>query len=313
MNEGAFPPDGPPAGNVAFRSGFVAIVGRPNVGKSTLTNALVGEKIAIVSDVPQTTRWTIRGVLTRPTGQIVVLDTPGIQKPRHEMSRRMVAEATGAMLRADLVVLVIEATGTGFGPQDRTILEQIPRDGPPIVLAINKIDRVAKEALLPLIVKVKDLFPFREILLVSALTGDGIDDLPERIIAALPEGDLLFPADDLTDQTIRRMAAEIVREKLLHHTRQEIPHELCVLIDAFDEKEELVRVEASILVERDSQRKIVIGREGSMLKTVGSEARPEIEALLDRKVFLKLWVKVRPGWRDDRSILREMGLDPAQH
>ena len=313
MSEGSSPPEGSPAGKEGFRSGFVAIVGRPNVGKSTLTNALVGEKIAIVSDVPQTTRWTIRGVLTRPTGQIVVLDTPGIQKPRHEMSRRMVAEATGAMLRADLIVLVIEATGTAFGPQDRTILDQIPRDGPPVVLAINKIDRVAKEALLPLIVKVKDLFPFKEILLVSALTGDGIGDLPERIIAALPEGDLLFPADDLTDQTVRRMAAEIVREKLLHHTRQEIPHEICVLIDAFDEKEELVRVEASILVERDSQRKIVIGHEGSLLKTVGSEARPEIEALLDRKVFLKLWVKVRPGWRDDRTILREMGLDPAQH
>lgn len=297
-----------PAG---FRSGFVAIVGRPNVGKSTLTNALVGEKIAIVSDVPQTTRWTIRGVLTRPSGQIVVLDTPGIQKPRHEMSRRMVSEATGAVLRADLVILVIEASSGGFGPQDRSILDQLPREGPPVVLAINKIDKVEKQALLPLIVKVKDLFPFREILLVSAQSGDGLGDLPDRIISCLPEGDLLYPADDLTDQTLRRLAAEIVREKLLHHTRQEIPHEICVLIDVFEEKDELTRIEASILVERDSQRKIVIGREGSMLKTVGSEARAEIEMMLGTRVFLKLWVKVRPGWRDDRSVLREMGLDPG--
>lgn len=297
-----------PAG---FRSGFVAIVGRPNVGKSTLTNALVGEKIAIVSDVPQTTRWTIRGVLTRPSGQIVVLDTPGIQKPRHEMSRRMVSEATGAVLRADLVILVVEPTGAGFGPQDRTILDQLPREGPPVVLAINKIDQVPKASLLPLIAKVKDLFPFREILLVSALKGDGLDDLPDRIIACLPEGDLLFPADDLTDQTLRRLAAEIVREKLLHHTRQEIPHEICVLVEAFEEKEALTKIEASILVERESQRRIVIGTEGSLLKTVGSEARPEIEALLGRQVLLKLWVKVRPGWRDDRSVLREMGLDPG--
>jgi GTP-binding protein Era len=290
----------------------VAIVGRPNVGKSTLTNRLVGEKIAIVSDVPQTTRWTIRGVLTRPTGQIVVLDTPGILKPHHELSRRMMAEATGALLRADLILLVVEATGRSFGPQDRTILEQLPAGGPPVVLVINKIDRVARQALLPLIARVKDLFPFREILLVSALTGDGMDDLPERIIACLPEGPPLFPGDDLTDQTIRSMAAEIVREKLLHHTRQEIPHELCVLIDTFEEKESLTRIEASILVERDSQRRIVIGREGSMLKTVGTEARVEIETLLGRKVFLNLWVKVRPGWREDHGILRAMGLEPGR-
>ncbi len=300
--------EGAPAG---FRSGFAAIVGRPNVGKSTLTNRLVGEKIAIVSEVPQTTRWTIRGVLTRPTGQIVVLDTPGIQKPRHEMSRRMVSEATGAVLRADLVLLVIEATGKSFGSEDRSILDQLPRDGPPVVLVINKVDRVAKGALLPLIDRVKDLLPFREILLISALTGDGMEDLPERIIANLPPGDLLFPADDLTDQTVRRMAAEIVREKLLHHTRQEIPHETCVLIDLFQEKESLTVIDATILVERESQRGIVIGREGSMLKTVGSEARLEIEALLGRQVLLKLWVKVRPGWRDDRSVLRAMGLEPG--
>jgi len=300
--------EGAPAG---FRSGFAAIVGRPNVGKSTLTNRLVGEKIAIVSDVPQTTRWTIRGVLTRPTGQIVVLDTPGIQRPRHEMSRRMVAEATGAVQRADVVLLVIEAQGKGFGVEDRSIVEQLPKDGPPVVLVINKVDRVAKGALLPLIARVKDLFPFREILLVSALTGDGTEDLPERIIACLPPGELLFPADDLTDQTVRRMAAEIVREKLLHHTRQEIPHETCVLIDMFVEKESLVSIDATILVERESQRGIVIGREGSMMKTVGSEARPEIEELIGRKVMLKLWVKVRPGWRDDRTVLRAMGLEPG--
>ena len=295
----------------AIRSGFVAVVGRPNVGKSTLINLLVGEKVAIVSDVAQTTRNRIQGFLNLPGGQIVLVDTPGIHKPLHGMNRLMVKEATGAMRSVDLILFMIEATQpeSGLGPGDKFILAELPREGPPVLLVINKVDRVRKESLLPLIDRIKDAFPFKEILLVSALKGQNTRGLAEKLLPYLPEGPALFPQDQFTDQQERFLASELIREKLLRHTRQEIPHETCVLIDAWDESRlDLTKIEATILVEKESQKKIVIGREGSMLKTVGTEAREDLERMLDRKVFLKLWVTVRGGWRDDDSVLERLGI-----
>ena len=294
----------------ATRAGYVAVIGRPNVGKSTLTNLLVGEKVAIVSAVPQTTRNRINGMLNLPGGQIVVVDTPGVHRPRHQMNRLMMAETTGAMQDVDLILFLIQADGRpgGFGPGDRFILEQLPRQGPPVILVVNKVDLVKRDVLLPLIERVKDAFPFKEILLISALTGDNTRDLAERILAHLPEGPPLFPEEYMTDQQERFLAAELIREKILHHTRQEIPHETCVLIDTFEEGVGLTRIEATVLVEKESQKGIVIGHEGGMLKIVGTEAREELERMLDTRVFLKLWVKVREGWRDDEAILRRLGI-----
>lgn len=294
------------------RSGFVAIIGRTNVGKSTLTNLLVGEKVAIVAEVPQTTRHRINGIVNLPGGQVVVVDTPGIHKPLHDMNRRMVAQATGAMKDVDLVLFMVEAAEAPpwLGPGDRFILTQLPRERPPVMLVINKVDRVRdKQTLLPMIAGVKDQFPFAEILLVSALTGDNTQGLAERLLPYLPEGEPLFPAEQFTDQQERFLAAELIREKILHHTRQEIPHETCVLIESWDEsRDDLTRIEATVLVEKLSQRGILVGHEGSLMKTIGTEARADLERLLDRKVFLKLWVRVREGWRDDDTVLRDLGI-----
>ncbi|MGH9870611.1 MAG: GTPase Era [Candidatus Polarisedimenticolia bacterium] len=298
-------------------SGFVTIVGRPNVGKSTLTNLLVGEKVSIVSKVPQTTRHRIHGIVNRPGGQIVLVDTPGIHRPQHAMNRWMVAEATQAMQGVDLVLFMIEPElpsrpgGPWLGPGDRFIVSQLPKDGPPVILVVNKIDRLRRDSLLPLIDALKDVFPFREILLVSALKGDNTHDLPEILLKHLPEGPPLFPGDGFTDRTERFLAGELVREKILHHTRQEIPHETAVMITRFEHTERgLVAIDATILVDKESQKKIVIGRDGQMLKMVGSEARVELEGMLGFQVMLKLWVKVREGWRDDDRTLRELGVRP---
>lgn len=290
------------------RCGVVAVVGRPNVGKSTLVNRLVGEKVAIVSPAAQTTRNRVQGFMNLPGGQIVLVDTPGIHKPMHGMNRAMVAEAIEAMRQVDAVLFLIEAEG--FGPGDRFILERLVPGGPPVLLAINKVDRIRKEALLPLIDRVKDLFPFAEILPISALKGDNTSVLAASLLSRMPEGPPLYPSDQFTDQQERFLAAELIREKILNHTRQELPHATCVLIDAWDEsRDDLTRIEATVLVEKESQKKIVIGRDGSMLKTVGTEAREDLERMLGRKVFLKLWARVREGWRDDRSVLRKLGIE----
>ncbi len=304
---------------VRRRAGFVAIVGRPNVGKSTLTNLLVGEKVAIVSDVPQTTRNRIRGICNRPAGQLVVVDTPGIHKPHHMLNRWMVADATDATRGVDLILFMVSADDGArsargkpqpdLGPGDLYTLSVLPRGGPPVMLVVNKVDRIKKPALLPMIERVKDRFPFVGILLISALTGENTAGLAEKLLEHMPEGPPLFPDDYITDQSMRSLAAEIIREKILHHTRQEIPHETCVMIDSFAESESgLGRIEAIILVEKSSQKAIVIGRGGILLRTIGTEARLELEQLLGGKVFLKLWVKVRGGWRDDATTLRRLGL-----
>lgn len=305
------------------RSGLVAIVGCPNVGKSTLANRIVGEKVAIVSPVPQTTRRRIRGIRNLPGGQIVLVDTPGIHRPRHAMNRGMVGEATDAIRDVDLVLFLVSAESAAagsrqrglpprdlLGPGDRHILSLLPETGTPVILAINKVDRIRKKSdLLPRLDRVKDEFSFAEILLLSALTGENMQGVPEKLLSFLPEGPPLFPEDFYTDENERAMTSEIIREKILLRTRQEIPHETCVLIDSFAERESGLRsIEASILVEKDSQKKIVIGRGGDLLKKIGTDARRDLEKLLGGKVFLKLWVKVRPGWRDDQRILRQLGL-----
>jgi GTP-binding protein Era len=293
------------------KAGLVALVGRPNAGKSTILNALVGQKVAIVSDKPQTTRHRIQGVRNAPGGQIVFVDTPGIHKPQHRMNRRMVDAALSALGDVDLVVLVLDATerpGTG----DRYVLDRLRDAKTPAVLALNKVDRVQpKSALLPLMQEYAQALPFRAIVPISALVGDGLPALEQEILAALPEGEPLFPDDYLTDQTQRVLAAELVREKVLQHTHDELPYSTAVVIDAFEEPSSpggLTRIYASILVDHDSQKPIVLGKGGAMIKRIGTEARQDLERMLDGRVHLDLHVKVRQDWRDDERLLDEMGL-----
>jgi len=290
-----------------FRSGFVAVVGRPNVGKSTLVNRLVGEKVAIVSDKPQTTRNRILAVLNRHDGQVMLFDTPGIHKPMHHMNKRMVEAAVGSLGQVDLALWLVDVIEE-YGPGDRYVRDVLQRSGKPVLLGLNKIDLVAKPRLLPLIDQYRRLLDFVDVVPVSGLKGDNVERLAERLVANLPEGERLYPDDFLTDQPERFFVAEMVREQILRHTREEIPYSTAVIIDAFKEGPPLVRIEASILVERESQKGILIGRGGAMLKAIGSAARREIEAFLGTKVYLGLFVKVREGWREDPRLLDEMGL-----
>jgi GTP-binding protein Era len=294
----------------AFHSGFVAVVGRPNVGKSTLVNRLVGEKVAIVSDKPQTTRNRILAVLNRPDGQIVLFDTPGIHKPMHRMNERMVEAAVGSLGQVDLALWLVDVT-EDYGPGDRYVKDVLARAGKPVILGLNKIDLVPKPRLLPLIDQYRQLLDFAEIVPISGLKGDNVERLAERLVAHLPAGERLYPEDFLTDQPERFFVAEMVREQILRHTREEIPYSTAVIIDSFKEGQPVMRIEASILVERQSQKGILIGRGGAMLKAIGSAARREIEAFLGTKIYLGLFVKVREGWREDPAMLDEMGLGKA--
>jgi GTP-binding protein Era len=295
------------AGPAAFRSGFVAVVGRPNVGKSTLVNRLVGEKVAIVSDKPQTTRNRILAVLNRPDAQIVLFDTPGIHKPMHRMNERMVEAAVGSLGQVDLALWLVDVT-EAYGPGDRYVRDVLQRSGKPVLLGLNKIDLVPRPRLLPLIDEYRRLLDFAEVVPVSGLKGDNVDRLAGLLAAHLPPGERLYPDDFLTDQPERFFVAEMIREQILRHTREEIPYSTAVVIDSFKEGEPVVRIEASILVERDSQKGILIGRGGAMLKAIGSAARREIEAFLGTKIYLGLFVKVREGWREDPAMLDEVGL-----
>ena len=298
-----------------FHSGFVSIVGRPNVGKSTLVNRLVGQKVAIVSDKPQTTRNRILAVVNWPPegaddakhGQIVLFDTPGIHKPMHRMNERMVDAAVRTLDQVDLVVWLV-AVDTEQGPEELRILDLLRKSGKPLILGINKIDTVAKPRLLPLIDRHRRLADFLEIVPLSALRGENVGLLGDLLVSHLPAGEALYPEDFLTDQPERFFVAEIVREQILRLTRDEIPYTTAVIVESFKEDESLVRIEASILVERESQKGIVIGKGGSMLKAVGSAARVEIEAFLGTKVYLGLFVKVREGWREDGRTLEDLGL-----
>lgn len=301
-----------------MRSGFVSIVGRPNAGKSTLLNRIVGVKLAIVSDKPQTTRNRILAVKNYPGregGQVVFLDTPGIHRPLHRMNVRMVDTALDTLREVDVLVLVVDVHERP-GQGDRFVLDLLARVHIPILLALNKIDLVKKSRLLPLIDRYRREREFAEIVPLSALTGDGVERLEQALLARLPEGAALYPEDYLTDQPERFFAAEIVREKLLTHTRAELPFTSAVVVDRFEEADEkgLMRIYCSILVEQESQKPIVIGRRGEMIKLIGTEARHDLERFFQARVFLDLHVKVKAEWRDDERQLDRLGLgrDPRR-
>jgi len=287
------------------KSGFVAVVGRPNVGKSTLVNALVGTKVSIVTAVPQTTRNRILGIVNRPGAQIVLMDTPGIHRPLSRLNDQMMTFVRQALTERDLAVLIVDASER-FGHGDEFALGLLKEYAPRTILALNKIDRVKKPKLLPLMERYSQLYNFEEIMPISALRGEGLTELLDAIVRLLPEGPQYFPPEMYTDQPERFLASEIVREKVILHTRQELPYATAVFIDDFEEGETITRIHASIVVERESQKPIIIGSGGDMLKQIGSEARGELERLFPPKVFLELYVKVEPHWRDVRPILASL-------
>jgi GTP-binding protein Era len=296
---------------MAFRSGFVSIVGRPNAGKSTLLNALVGEKIAIVTPKPQTTRNRIQGIVNLPAkkgrraGQIVFIDTPGVHKPDTSLNKKMMAEVQAAFAGCDLLLLIVDAAER-FGAGDRSVLEMVKRSAVPAFLLLNKIDRIEKSRLLPMIDEYAKLHEFREIIPISALKRSGLDALLERVIDFLPEGPSYFPKDQITDQPERFLVSELIREKVLLHTAEEVPYAATVLVDQFEEGAKLTHVAATIYCERDGQKAIIIGKHGQMLKKIGTAARFEIERRLASKVFLELFVKVRPHWRESREFVEAL-------
>ena len=291
-----------------YKSGVVALIGRPNAGKSTLLNHLVGEKIAIVSSKPQTTRTRISGVLTRPAGQIVFLDTPGIHKPGYRLNRRMMSIVSDALATVDLILLMVDAS-VPMGGGDRFVLNMLKPGTTPAFLILNKVDAIAdKSRLLPRIAAYTSEREFAEVIPLSALTGDGVELLIDKALEYLPEGPPLYPEDELTDQPERAIVAELVREKILEATGDELPYVTAVVTERWDESEEVTRIHCLIYVERSSHRAIIIGRGGALLKEIGSRARHDIERLLGRHVFLGLFVKVREHWRDDERTLDELGI-----
>jgi GTP-binding protein Era len=293
-----------------FRSGFVSIIGRPNAGKSTLLNALVGEKLAIVTRKPQTTRNRIQGIVNverkgkRPTGQIVLIDTPGVHKPINSLNRRMMKEVYDALEGCDLLLLIVDATAK-LGAGDKFVLEIVKKGAQKTFLLLNKVDALNKQELLPLIAQYKDMHEFADVIPISALKGEGLTTLLDAVISALPDGPRYFPKDQVTDQPERFLVAELIREQVLLITEQEVPYATTVLIEQYQESPKLTRVAAVIYCERDGQKAILIGKQGSTLKKIGTAARLQIERLLNTKVFLELFVKVRPGWRDSRQFVQE--------
>ena len=299
----------PDAAPGVFRCGFVALIGRPNVGKSTLMNRLVGSKLSIVSEVPQTTRFPVRGVLHRETEQIVFIDTPGIHKPRYRLNEEMVRAARQVLREVDLVALLVDASD-GYGPGDRYVFERVRESGAGAFLILNKVDRMPREQLLPLIEEARTLGLFEEIVPLSALSGENCERLERLLVARMPAGPPHFPPDQLTDLPQRLQIGEMIREQVFLNLRQEVPHAAAVVVDSIQEDGGLLKIDATIVVERDSQKGIVIGDQGRMVKEIGSASRRNIEAALRRQVHLSLWVKVRQAWRDDLSLLRLIGLSP---
>ena len=294
------------------KSGFIAVIGRPNVGKSTLINSLIGQKIAIMSDKPQTTRNRILCILTRPEAQIVFLDTPGIHKPKHKLGEYMVKAAEGTLKEVDAIFFVVDATEK-MGPGEYYILERLQATAKPVILVVNKLDLIEKEQVLPMISHYTDKYPFVGVVPISAKEETNLDALIEEVEKYLPEGPQYYPEDMVTDQPERLIVAELVREKALQLTRDEVPHAIAVDVDemkARDNGDTYIR--ATIYVERDSQKGILIGAKGSMLKEIGKLARADIEMLLGTRVFLDLWVKVKKDWRDRDSVLRGFGFGNEQ-
>ncbi len=298
--------DDPPQ---SFRAGHVALIGRPNTGKSTLLNRLVGEKIAAVSNKPQTTRFKILGIVTRPDGQIVLVDTPGVHKPGYELNRRMMVTVHDALLSVDLVCLIRDASApTGNG--DRFVLDLVKQSDKPALLLLNKTDKLAdKSKLLPLIEWYQGEHDWQAVVPISALKGDQIEQLLAEMVRHLPEGEPIFSADDFTDQPIRVLASEIVREKILEQTGEEIPYVTAVVTEKWEEvREDFVRIYCAIFVERDSQKKIIIGHGAQRLKQIGIRARHDIEKLLGHRCHLELFVKVEEDWRERGHMLDDLGI-----
>lgn len=313
--------------SAAHRSGFAALLGRPNVGKSTLLNRLTGEKLAIVSPKPQTTRRRILGVVSREEGQVAFVDTPGVHQAKGALNRMMVEQALSAAEECDLVLFVIEAEGLKegrdivIGEGNRFVMQRIKATGKPTVLIINKIDTIKKVLMLPLIDRYRTEFPFAEVVPVSARDGTGLDVLWEAVLRHLPEAPAMFDPEMLTDQAERTLVEELVREQILRHCRQELPYSTAVVVDVFDESERepekgrakrgglagLVRIGAHVFVERESQKAIIIGKQGKMLKTIGTDARKAIERMLKCNVYLALQVKVEPRWSERQDALRKLG------
>ena len=291
-----------------YKCGYIALIGVPNVGKSTLLNRLVGDKLAITSPKPQTTRHRLLGIVNLPEAQLLFLDTPGVLDPKGALNATLVQAALTALSEADVVVWLVEPRPPA--PDDRVLLPHLRRLHRPLIVAINKIDTVAKPRLLPLFSAYHELFPASPIIPVSALVGEGLAELVAEILKLLPTSPPLYPPDQDTDSTERFLVTELIRERVLHHTSEEIPHSVAVQGEEFDEgrRPHLVRIRAVIYVERDSQKGILIGKQGRMLKAIGAEARVEMEHLLGAKVFLELWVKVWKNWRKDPKALRSLGF-----
>jgi GTPase len=298
---------------MSFHSGFVCLLGRPNSGKSTLLNALAGQKLAIVSPKPQTTRNRVQGVIhvketqKGPGGQIILIDTPGVHKADSSLGRKMMSEVREALDGCDLILYLVDVTKK-FGAGEQFVVDMIQRSGTPSFLLLNKIDLLKheKHKLLPLIEEFRNRHEFKEIMPISALKQDGLYKLVDGLIAALPEGPHYFEDDEVTDQPARFLAAEIIREKVLSLTEEEIPHAVTVMIEQFEETPKLTRIHATIYCERDGQKAILLGKGGQMMKRIGTAARIDIEKMLDARVFLELFVKVRPGWRDSRTFVEEL-------
>ena len=292
-------------GKKKFRSGFVAIIGRPNAGKSTLVNYLVGQKIAIVTSKPQTTRNRIQGIVTKPEGQIVFIDTPGLHVAESALGRQMMQEVAAALEGIDVLLLMVDASRMQPYADD-LLLEKAKRFRGKTILALNKVDRLPKPKLLPLIEAFSKAFEFDAIVPISALKGAGCDELLGEIFKLLPEGEPYFPEDQVTDQPERFLAAEIIREKAIQVMYHEVPYALAVVVEKFEETPRLLRIEATMYVERDSQKKILIGHKGEMLKKIGTAARKELETILGTKIYLGLYVKVAPDWRENPQRVREL-------
>ncbi len=286
-----------------MRVGYVALIGRPNVGKSTLLNKILGQKVAIISDKPQTTRTSIIGIKTTDKGQIIFVDNPGIHRPLHRLNKRMMNFVYSALETSDLLCLLIDAT-LRFGHGDQFVIDTLKKVSTPIFLLINKVDIIKKEKILLLIDKYKDLLEFKEIIPISALKGTNVDVLEDNIYNHLPEAEKLYGDDDISDQSLQFLLAEIIREKLLSRVRQELPFVTAVLIDQIEERGEAKKyIQARIFVEKDTHRRIIIGKQGSLIKTIGTEARKEMEDILEAKVYLDLHVKVKENWRDSPDVL----------
>jgi len=300
--------------NTGHKSGFISIIGRPNVGKSTFLNNVIGQKIAIMSDKPQTTRNKVQGVYTTDDAQMIFIDTPGIHKPKHKLGDFMMKIAQNTLKEVDVILFMINVE-EGLGKGDHFIIEKLKGVKTPVFLILNKIDQIHPDALLPMIQQYNDLFPFAATVPISALEGNNVDNLLQLLKDQLPEGPQFYPADQITDHPERFIVSELIREKVLHLTREEIPHSIAVVIDKMERKQEkdLIDVIATIIVERDSQKGIVIGKQGSMLKEVGKRSRVDIENLLGSKVYLELWVKVQKDWRNRSSTLRDFGFSDDEY